>query len=41
MPGTCDTAEPELLAVSDRQAVSCFLYGGRDDRRARVAGEVI
>jgi oligopeptide/dipeptide ABC transporter ATP-binding protein len=27
MPGTCDRAEPELLPIGDRQAVSCFLYG--------------
>ena len=26
MAGTCDKAEPDLLAVSDRQKVSCFLY---------------
>jgi peptide/nickel transport system ATP-binding protein len=26
MAGTCDKAEPDLLAVSERQKVSCFLY---------------
>jgi peptide/nickel transport system ATP-binding protein len=26
MQGTCDTGEPELLAVGDRQHASCFLY---------------
>jgi len=26
MAGTCDKAEPNLLAVSERQKVSCFLY---------------
>jgi len=26
MPGRCDTAEPRLTVVGDRQAVSCFLY---------------
>ena len=26
MAGTCDKAEPDLRVVSDRQAVSCFLY---------------
>ena len=28
MPGTCDAAEPELVNVSERQKVSCFLYQG-------------
>src|SRR3989442_6997441 len=27
MPGVCDQNEPELRAVSESQAVSCFLYG--------------
>jgi peptide/nickel transport system ATP-binding protein len=27
MRGTCDKSEPALLAVSDKQKVSCFLYG--------------
>lgn len=26
MPGTCDRAEPELLAVNGQQKASCFLY---------------
>jgi peptide/nickel transport system ATP-binding protein len=26
MPGTCDEQEPELLAVNERQKVSCFLF---------------
>jgi peptide/nickel transport system ATP-binding protein len=26
MPGTCDKAEPALLAVNEQQSVSCFLY---------------
>jgi peptide/nickel transport system ATP-binding protein len=26
MAGTCDKAEPDLLAVSERQKVSCFLF---------------
>jgi peptide/nickel transport system ATP-binding protein len=30
MPGTCDKAEPDLLAVTARQRVSCFLYVKRD-----------
>ncbi len=29
VPGKCDVIEPLLLAVSDRQKVSCFLYGDR------------
>ncbi len=28
--GTCDQQEPGLAAVTDRQSVSCFLYGGRE-----------
>ncbi len=28
IPGTCDQREPGLVAVSDRQRVSCFLYRG-------------
>ncbi len=28
IPGTCDQREPGLVAVSDRQQVSCFLYEG-------------
>ncbi len=28
IPGTCDQREPGLVAVSDRQQVSCFLYKG-------------
>ena len=28
MPGTCDTAEPELIHVGERQDAACFLYGG-------------
>jgi peptide/nickel transport system ATP-binding protein len=28
MPGTCDTQEPELIHVGDRQDAACFLYGG-------------
>jgi peptide/nickel transport system ATP-binding protein len=27
MPGVCDQHEPELRAVDERQAASCFLYG--------------
>jgi peptide/nickel transport system ATP-binding protein len=30
MPGTCDKAEPGLLAVTARQRVSCFLYQTKD-----------
>ncbi|MBN1993861.1 MAG: ABC transporter ATP-binding protein [Anaerolineae bacterium] len=26
MPGTCDQQEPELLAINERQKVSCFLF---------------
>ena len=28
MPGTCDAKEPALIAVGERQKVSCFLYDG-------------
>ena len=29
MPGTCDAKEPALVAVNERQKVSCFLYQDR------------
>ena len=28
MPGVCDRREPELLQISEKHAVSCFLYAG-------------
>ncbi len=31
MPGICDRGEPRLQFVSDRQAVSCFLYETNDE----------
>jgi oligopeptide/dipeptide ABC transporter ATP-binding protein len=34
IPGTCDKAEPALLAVSERQSVSCFLYQSPSGKEA-------
>ena len=28
MPGKCDKGEPSLVAISEKQKVSCFLYDG-------------
>jgi peptide/nickel transport system ATP-binding protein len=38
MPGTCDTHEPVLAAVSPRQSVSCFLYEPATEQQAVGAG---
>jgi peptide/nickel transport system ATP-binding protein len=37
MPGICEAYEPELLAVSEQQRVSCFLYQPPSDGRATAS----
>jgi len=36
MPGKCNTAEPTLAAVNDRQSVSCFLYQSLDSHQQDI-----
>ena len=34
MPGTCNVAEPDLIAVNEQQRVCCFLYQSQPDHQA-------